>query len=155
MKSAAAFKHPTCFLFRFFVLQKQVVQSLHNFVFWSKGRKVQTDESMLSSDRFSDLTRTFGTAPVREPSQRRSGTSSSHGERRAAGTGAGFWSGRTGGAGRLPDPPALCAGGSPTRPVLRRGAGAVRIQNRRPRMTSERLCRRDGFYSESETRFSA
>lgn len=63
---------------------------------------------------FSVLTRTFCTASVREPSQRRSSTSSLHGEdRRRRGDGGGggggggvrFWSGAV----RLPDPPALCA----------------------------------------------
>lgn len=45
---------------------------------------------------------------VTEPSQRKSSTSSSHGEGKGDGVGRGtrFWSGGTGGALRLPDPPA-------------------------------------------------
>ncbi len=57
------------------------------------------------------LTRTFGTASLREPSQKKSSTSSLHGEGSDDGGSRdmGFWSGGTGGAVRLPDPPALCA----------------------------------------------
>lgn len=74
----------------------------------SPKKNPQTNKQKL----FSVLTRTFCTASVREPSQRRSSTSSLHGEdRRRRGDGGGggggvrFWSGAV----RLPDPPALCA----------------------------------------------
>lgn len=57
------------------------------------------------------FTRTFGTVSVREPSQRKSSTSSSHDEGRAGGGGRRpwFWCRGTGVAVKLPDPPVLCA----------------------------------------------
>lgn len=62
----------------------------------------------------------FGTASVREPSQRKSSTSSLHGAGRGEGGDTRFWSGGTGGVVRLPDPPALCAVRLRMRPVLSR-----------------------------------
>lgn len=85
-----------------------------------KKTKVQTASTSIPNSS-SELRRMSGTASAGEPSQRKSSTSSLHGAGRGVGGSRGtrFWSGGTGGALRLPDPPALCAVRLGMRLVLR------------------------------------